>query len=97
MSHFNGLLNLIDSKPIEENDLKINETIPSIEKELNRSKPFDISLFAQELRDKSEFKNKLYHEVTNSISGYAISDCIAKVVRTILNYPVSNFQDKWLN
>lgn len=59
--------------------------------------PFNIANFAEELRIKSEEKNRLYAELSSSISGYSIaSDCISTTVKKLLNYPVINFAHKWL-
>ena len=59
--------------------------------------PFDISTFCQELKEKSEVKNKIYAENACSISGYSIAhDCIANTVKKILNEPIPSFADKWL-
>lgn len=59
--------------------------------------PFDISLYCNELKDKSENKNQIYSQNANTISGYSIAhDCIANTVKKILNEPIPSFADKWL-
>lgn len=73
---------------------------PVISEELvntSSSSPFDVSQFINELRTKSEEKNKAYMEMSNSISGYDIAhNCIGHTVKKLLNYPIENYASSWL-
>jgi hypothetical protein len=63
-----------------------------------KAKPFDIALFANELKEKSELKNKEYLTHYNgNITAYSIAaDCISAVVKKIAGHPVRSFADNWL-
>jgi len=59
--------------------------------------PFDVQLFAEEIREKSEKDNRLRQHYSNTISGYSVAhDCIGATVLKIMNYPVKSFAHKWL-
>ena len=59
--------------------------------------PFDISKFEEELKLKSETKNKSYLSMARNISAYNIAhDCISSVVKSLLNYPIPSYADSWL-
>lgn len=104
VSDFNHILDQIKDNPIvvEKNKNIINEnTVDPIkthfDERVNKGKPFDINLFADELRDISEVKNKAYAELSGNITGYSIAhDCILNTVKKLLNHPVQSFSDKWL-
>jgi len=60
-------------------------------------KPFDVELFTEEIRAKSEKDNRLRQYYSSTISGYSIAhDCIGATVLKIMNYPVKSFAHKWL-
>lgn len=60
-------------------------------------KPFDISIFANEVAEKAENKNRIYAEVASSISGYDVADsCLRQVLYKLNKTPISSFGDKWL-
>lgn len=62
-----------------------------------RAKPFDTKEFANELKRKSEEKNKKFAAYSENINAYGIAqECISAVVKKILNYPVESYADKWL-
>lgn len=65
--------------------------------EYNCGKPFDVKLFAEEIRKKSEEENKIRQFNSDTISGYSIGhECIGATVLKIQNYPIKNFSHKWL-
>jgi hypothetical protein len=89
VSTFNGLIDLLSNTEDTSNDNTIIKN--------ERANPFDLQLFCDELKTKSEEENKLYLEYAESISGYSIaSECIGTSVFKILNYPVESFSHKWL-
>lgn len=62
-----------------------------------KGKPFDTSIFNEELREKSEVKNKNFSKFSKNINAYSISsECICAVIMKILGYPIKSFADKWL-
>ena len=59
--------------------------------------PFDVQLFAEEIKEKSEKDNRLRQYYSDTISGYSIAhDCIGATVLKIMNHPVKSFAHKWL-
>ena len=61
------------------------------------AEPFDIALFANEIKEHSESKNRDYYELQQSISAYSIAhDCILNVVKKIQGHQVKSFADTWL-
>lgn len=104
MSNFNHILDTIVSNNIQDEVKQGSSYETSTSNVLNNTlidntqlNPFDIQLFAEELRNLSETKNKAYAELSNTISGYSISmDCIRTTVMKLLNYPVESFANKWL-
>lgn len=107
MSDFNNLLEMIEIVPQE-----VIENIVETEKSSDVSKsakveivrpfpttfsPFDISLFAKELHERSAVKNQLYREAVQNINAYDLAqNCIRDIVYKLRNTPVESFADKWL-
>jgi len=59
--------------------------------------PFDVNLFAEEIRIKSENENRIRQYNSNTISGYSIGhECIGSTILKIFNHPIKNFSNKWL-
>lgn len=104
MSSFNfndvmGVIGNPEHADEKKDQLQSNEFILSKD-EINvneKHKPFDVSVFVEELRQRSEDKNRLYYEYSSNINGYSIAhDCIGTTVKKILGYPVHSFAHKWL-
>ena len=88
MSTFNGLTELFNNSKEDIDDKNVKD---------KTGNPFDLQLFCEELRKKSEEENKLYLEYSNTISGYSIaSECIGTTIYKILNHPIESFSHKWL-
>jgi len=103
MSNFSGILDLLDEGEDRDNNHisateannKINSYIENIN--TNLTEPFDIELFSEEIKQKSEKENKLRNFYSQTINGYSIGhDCIGSTVLTIQNYPIKSFAHKWL-
>ena len=93
MSNFKDLLTDIVTEPIP---AAINQQITECTSYI--AQPFDIKLFANELHEKSELKNREYLTHYNgNITAYSIaSDCISAVVKKIQGHPVQSFAENWL-
>ena len=91
--------NIEQQKP---NNIEENLNIDKIEQNIQNNtliqyNPFDISKFEEELRLKSEIKNRSYLSLPRNISAYHIAhDCITSVVKSLLNYPLPSYADSWL-
>lgn len=104
MSTFNGLTDLIEdsSKVTASNAGNFNNQITETENKdvvipKNVGVPFNIQKYCDEVRQKSEEKNRIYQYYAENISGYSIAtECIGTTVFKILNYPVEDFSNKWL-
>lgn len=58
---------------------------------------FNVKDFQNDLRQKSNNKNKNYHFFSENITSYDISSgCSRAIIFRIKNYPVKNYSDKWL-
>jgi len=102
LSTFNGLMDLIEDPNSEKitasnaGDQKITEDKDVIIPK-NVGKPFDLQYYCDEVRKKSEEKNRIYSYYAENISGYGIAnECIGTTIFKILNYPVEDFSNKWL-
>lgn len=85
MSSFKVLKEII--QPKEEN----------IPEEIENLNPFDIEIFARELYEHSETKNREVIESSTSINAYDVAhNCIKQVVYRLNNTPVESFANKWL-
>jgi hypothetical protein len=76
-----------------------NNDNSNIQEEINTDlvEPFNVQLFANEIKEKSEKDNKLRKYYSETINGYSIGhDCIGSTVLTIQNYPIKSFAHKWL-
>lgn len=94
MSGFNNLIDMI--KPSDDEQQQIS---PVSEKMVstNLNQPFDISVFGDELYNKSENKNRIMHQLSQNINAYDLAhNCIRAVVYKLLNTPVRSFATKWL-
>lgn len=75
---------------------KIDENIVKTIKG-ERREPFDVSVFAKEVAEKAENKNRVYAEVASNINSYDVADnCIRQIVYKLTGVPVASFGDKWL-
>ena len=65
---------------------------------LDTSKPFDISIFEDELFNKSYEQNKARMNYDNqNITGYDIcTSCIQEVIYKLRHTPITNYADSWL-
>lgn len=88
-SRENNVASEAGNQEIEENIIK--------EIKGERKKPFDVSIFAKEVAEKAENKNRVYAEVASNINAYDIAaNCIRQIVYKLTNTPVASFGDKWL-
>ena len=103
MSEYSFVLDLIDNKnDTIDNNTNIsqiydhNNTCTINEEELP-IQLFDLKQFGNELKEKSEIKNKKYIEYAENISAYDIAvNCIRNVVYKLKNTPIESYADKWL-
>ena len=73
-----------------------NDTSNIIEKKNNHD-IFNISLFEEELRKRSELKNRSYLTTSTNISAYDIAhNCIMQTIKKLLNHPIESYSDTWL-
>ena len=111
MSDFNNLMTLVnqgEDDKIVASEVSANKNegqqeeqqVELQEQEIDfdeKRKPFDVGVFAREVSEKAENKNKVYSELAANISSYDISDgCIRSVVYKLLGTPVKDFRDRWL-
>lgn len=101
LSEFNGVLDAIqDSNNISAT--LAGDTGQKIEVEENkievvRGVPFDLNVFAQEVYDKSHYKNKGHADNAVNMNAYDIAvNCSRQIVYKLLKTPVPSFADKWL-
>lgn len=97
----NNQTNNIEEKVIVEEKEAIKEKETIEEKKtviIPRDKAiFDISTFISELRENDAKKTKEYSLKNTNMSAYDVaSECIAKVVMKILNYPIEDYSSNWL-
>lgn len=92
MSELCGALEFLEGQKKNENENGKRNIV------LDPSKPFDISLFEDELYNKSYDKNQSRLNRSNqNITGYDIcSNCIQEVLYRLRNTPISNYADSWL-
>ena len=93
MSELNGALEFLEgqSKTVNPETNKRNIII-------DNSKPFDISVFEDELYNKSYEQNKVRLNYSHqNITGYDIcSNCIQEVIFKLRNTPITQYADCWL-
>ena len=99
MSEFRTLLDVIGDNSTKQSSQQIHEqpNMPTITPVAEQREPFNIQLFADEIKNHSEIKGAAYAELAQNISGYDIAhNCISNVVKKILKYPVKSFAQSWL-
>lgn len=94
---FKELIEDLKSDIIDKNnkDSKIIEN--NIIEKKNSHDIFNISLFEEELRERSELKNRSYLTTSTNISAYDIAhNCIMQTIKKLLNHPIESYSDTWL-
>ena len=93
MSEYNDLLSLVGG-PTKESfaDPQKEQKIGIVPANL-----FDIEVFAEELRRKSENKNRGYLTAAKNINAYDVANnCIRQIVYKLSGTPIKSYADRWL-